>query len=844
MTSITRIRFDHLPPGEAFLGSRTPRLSWQITAPDDWRQSAAQVRIEQRGVAHVHPVPPDSQHLSWPAAPLESRAEGTVAVRVRGTDGTWSRWSAPAAFRAPLFTSGDWSARFIGPSVHHGPTAPAPRLRRTFTVGPELVRATLYVSALGAYDLTVNGEPSSDRVLAPGWTSYAHRLRYHGDDVTVLLREGENTIDAVLGNGWYRGRLTWHGRRDLYGDRLALLAQLELEYAGGRIERVVTDDSWSARLTTVVADDLYDGATVDHTTAESGPEPVAVVDASLDVLTPAQAPPIRVIRTVPAVEIRTTPSGRLVADFGQNLVGWVRLSVRGPYRGQRITVRHAEVLEHGELATRPLRSAKATDRYVLDGTENAPLEPPFTFHGFRYAEISGVAGLRPTDIEAVVISSDLARTGWFSCDDPMIEKLHENVVWGMRGNFIDVPVDCPQRDERLGWTGDIQVFGPTAMFLGDTAGLLSSWLRDLAADQHEDGTVPFVVPDVLPESREARAAWGDAATIVPWTIYQETGDESVLERQFASMTAWTDRIAELAGDDRLWTGSDQFGDWLDPTAPADDPAAAKADPDVVATAHLARSAWLCAEAARVLGRPEESRYRLLHEEVVAAFNAAWVTADGRIESDAQTVYALALRWNLFSDDRRRRGGGERLARLVHDAGYHMATGFVGTPLVLDALTDAGHAQLAHRLLQQTECPSWLYPVTMGATTIWERWDSLLPDGTVNPGEMTSFNHYALGAVADWLHRRVAGLAPAAPGWKRIEIAPLPGGGISRASASHLSPFGRIDVAWSLDDDVLALTARIPTGTTAQVRLPDGTAPVTLGPGHHTLIGHGTRQEAR
>ncbi|GAB3934598.1 hypothetical protein GCM10027614_07900 [Micromonospora vulcania] len=496
-------------------------------------------------------------------------------------------------------------------------------------------------------------------------------------------------------------------------------------------------------------------------------------------------------------------------------------------------VRHAEVLEDGELGVRPLRTARATDAYVLAGPEEVTLESELTFHGFRYAEVTGVPDLRAEDLEAVVIGSDLRRTGWFESSHPLLDRFHENVVWGMRGNFVDVPTDCPQRDERLGWTGDIQVFSPTASFLFDSAGLLTGWLADLAAEQQKDGSVPYVIPDVLRQPGPATAAWGDAATIVPWVLYQRFGDRGLLHRQLPSMRAWVDRMAALAGDDLLWAGGFQFGDWLDPTAPPEDPFRAKADPDVIATAHLARSAEIVARAAEVVGDDERAReYADLAERVRAAFAREYTTPGGRVLGDAPTTYALALQWALLPDERQRRRAGRRLADLVRIAGFRISTGFVGTPLMTDALTDAGEPELAYRLLLQTGCPSWLYPVTMGATTVWERWDSMLPDGTINPGEMTSFNHYALGAVADWLHRRVAGLAPAAPAYRRIEVRPLPNARLTRAAARHLTPYGEAAVAWERADGRLRLEVRVPVGATAVVHVPGDGEPVEVRHGRH------------
>jgi alpha-L-rhamnosidase len=400
---------------------------------------------------------------------------------------------------------------------------------------------------------------------------------------------------------------------------------------------------------------------------------------------------------------------------------------------------------------------------------------------------------------------------------------------------VDLPTDCPQRDERLGWTGDIQVFGPTATFLYDTTGLLRSWLADLSAEQLPDGSVPHVVPDI---NRNAlaftpAAAWGDAATFVPWTLYQRTGDLEILNRQLPSMRAWVNRVAALAGPDRLWSGGFQYGDWLDPSAPPEEASRAKADPDVVATAHFARSAWILAESARLVGREDvaESYWRLA-EEVRSAFVREYVTPSGRIFSDAQTVYALALEWDLLAEEHQRVEAGRRLADLVRTAGFRIATGFVGTPLVCDALTNTGHLDVAYRLLLQTACPSWLYPVTMGATTIWERWDSLRPDGSVNPGGMTSFNHYALGAVADWLHRTVAGLAPASPGYRSLVVRPRPTAELTHASARHQTPYGMASVAWERRDGRFRLDVHIPVGASADVSLPGAATSAAVRHGDH------------
>lgn len=832
-------RFEHHTGPVLGLGTDRPRLSWSIpTAESAYEQTSYEIELTRDGITERHRV--DSPHqilVSWPARPLASREAATVRVRV-AHEGSWSEWSEPAIAEAGLLEVADWTATFISPVGVGALHMPAPILSGSITIPGNIRSARLYTTAHGVYVATLNGRRVGTQVLAPGWTSYRTRLRYQTYDVTDLVHGGENTLEFLLGNGWYRGRLGFKGERALYGDRLALLAQLEITTTDGQVHVLATDGSWTARESEILADDLYDGQRTDLRRRDGERRPAAggveLIDGDLTRLVAPDGPPIRVTEVRPAQRLWTSPSGRRLVDFGQNVVGWVRLRVRGLAPGNEVTVRHAEVLEDDELGTRPLRTAEAKDTYLVAGDGEETLEPELTFHGFRYAEITGVADVDPADVEAVVIGSDLRRTGWFTSSHELLNRFHDNVVWSMRGNFVDVPTDCPQRDERLGWTGDLQVFAPTATFLFDTAGFLSSWLADLSTEQQSDGSLPFVVPDVLLDHSPAAAAWGDAATIVPWVLYQRTGDRGMLERQLPSMRAWVDKMTSLAGPDRLWSGGFQFGDWLDPTAPPDAPGDAKADTDVIATAHLAHSAEIVAEAARILHRLDEAeRYAALATEVREAFARAYVTPAGRILSDAQTVYALAIEWALLPREVQRVEAGRRLAELVRESGYRISTGFVGTPVVADALTSTGHADVAYRLLLQTECPSWLYPVTMGATTIWERWDSMLPDGSINPGEMTSFNHYALGAVADWLHRRIAGLAPAAPGYHEIVVQPHLSPALTSASARHLTPYGEASVAWRLADGIFHLESRVPVGSTARVHLPGGTNPQLVGHGDHS-----------
>ncbi|HET8843944.1 MAG TPA: family 78 glycoside hydrolase catalytic domain, partial [Ktedonobacteraceae bacterium] len=772
---------------------------------------------------------------------LHSREQLIIKVRVWGTNGMASAWSNLATVEAGLLYPDEWSAQFVTPTWEDDRTQaqPSPFLRYEFDVHPGLSRARLYITALGVYEARINGQVIGDQILAPGWTSYPSRLLYQTFDVTALLSQGRNALGAILGDGWYRGRLGFGGgQRNFYGDRLALLAQLEISYADGRIERIVTDQGWRATTGPLLSSDLYDGEIYDARLELSGwSRPgyndqdwssVHTLERDLTTLVAPSAPPVRCTEILAPSSLFTSPGGRTLVDFGQNLVGRLRLTVRGE-AGQRITLRHAEVLEHGELGVRPLRTAQATDVYILRGGHTEIWEPRFTFHGFRYVEVEGWPGeLQTSDIVAVVCHSDLERTGWFECSDPLLNRLHENVIWSMRGNFFSLPTDCPQRDERLGWTGDIQVFAPTASFLYDTAGFLASWLADLAAEQGKDGMVPYVIPNVLPERLPSdiggttlpAAAWGDAAVLVPWTLYQRYGDTGILETQFASMCAWVDLLAKITGEQLLWDQKFQFGDWLDPSAPADNPSAAQTDPAVVATAYFALSAHILSQAAEALGRATEAdHYQALAARVRDAFCAEYVTPTGRLLSDSETAYALALQFNLLQQPGQFQHAGEQLVKLVQKSGYHISTGFVGTPLICDALCTAGAYDVAYRLLLQREVPSWLYPVTMGATTIWERWDSMLPDGSINAGEMTSFNHYAFGAVADWLHRVVAGLAPATPGYCCLAIHPHPGGDLTYARATLRTPYGLASVFWTIEGGEFTLKAKIPPDTTASITLP-------------------------
>ncbi|WP_432194295.1 family 78 glycoside hydrolase catalytic domain [Streptomyces sp. bgisy027] len=843
-----------------------PRLSWslvsdrpdvlqhayeiQVSADQTFGEAASSGQVDS-GVVTDHP---------WPAEPLRSRAVRYWRVRVR-TDLGWTEWSELSRVEAALLGDRDWTARPVHVPSDRGRTSPGPvpLLRREVELPAEPVSARLYITSLGVHRTTINGRPVSEDLLEPGWTSYPNRLLYATYDVTDLLTVGRNAVSAAVGDGWYRGHLTWHKNRDVYGDTSALLAQLEVTLADGSTVTVGTDDQWRGGYGDLLAADLYDGCERDLRQEPHGWRLAGFDDrgweraATLPLpsgLALRAHPPVRVVQII-RPEYRTLPNGTIAVDAGENITGWLRLRADGP-AASTVTIRHAEVLDdEGRLLTSILRGARATDQYTLAG-DTADLEPEFTFHGFRYAEIDASPGVTIGQIEVVVVASDLRRIGEFHCSDERVNRLYDNVVRSQRGNFLAVPTDCPQRDERLGWTGDIMAFAPTACATFDSRSFLDSWLTDLGIEQRPDGAVPLVIPDVdlgdmppteLPFAGTA-AGWGDAATVVPAALFEAYGRRSALDRHYATMRAWVEFTADHLDDDGTWSGNAQLGDWLDPAAPPEHPERATTDPGYVATAFVAHSARLLAGAARELGRADDAeQYGALHRRTAEAAWRKW----GDHARTTQTGCALAIAFGI-APTTERTAVGEALAALVRANSGRIATGFLGTPFVLPALTSTGHTAEAYQLLLNTECPGWLYQVGRGATTMWERWDAIRPDGTIDTekaGTMLSFNHYAYGAVAAWLYRSVAGLRAAEPGYRTIEVAPRPGGTLTAASASIATPYGTACVSWSISGGTLTVNVDLPPGTTGRFLPPDGwrstQAAGGLGSGSHRLV---LRQDTR
>jgi alpha-L-rhamnosidase len=822
------------------MGVKEPRLSWKVQASKkNMIQSAYEIRISESSSI--------SDNIFWDSGKVNSSESNLVAyngpelestkryywqVRIWDEDQHESGWSPAAFWEMGILDPGEWIAKWIEPKQESAFNGPALTLRKDFTTEKKIVRARAYATAHGLYELHINGKKVGDAYFTPGWTNYKKRLQYQAYDITGLLKSGENTVGAMLGDGWFKGSIGWQDNWGYYGKNVALLCQLVLEYSDGSKDIITTDDTWKGTKDgPITLNSFYNGESYDARKEltgwdmpgydDSGWEDVNIADYGYDEIIASQSVPVKGIQEIKPVKIWNTPDGTLVADMGQNMVGWIKLKVEGP-AGTMVTIRHAEVLDkQGEFYTENLRAAEATLRYTLKGGGMEIYEPRFTFMGFRYVAVEGFPGdLMPDNITGVVIHSDMEPTGTFSCSNPLVNQLQHNIQWGQKGNFVDVPTDCPQRDERLGWTGDAQAFIRTAAYNMDVASFFTKWLKDVASDQSDSGAIPFVVPNVLGEV-QASAGWADVVTIAPWTIYQVFGDKRLLERQYPSMKKYVDFIRADAGRNYIWEGGSVFGDWLfyKPELVNWTEPDGHTDPDLIATAFYAYSTEILIKAAQELGKEEDVKtYKEVLERIKQAFNNNYVTPAGRTSSDSQTSYVLALMFDLLPDETKSQAV-NHLVENIRRRGNHLSTGFLGTPFICHVLSDNGHTDVAYDLLLQETFPSWLYPVKMGATTIWERWDGIKPDSTFQNKGMNSFNHYAYGAIGDWMYRVVAGLEIGSPGYKHIRIRPQPNARLDYAKATYESGYGKIESGWEIDNGILRLHVVVPPNTTAEITLP-------------------------
>ena len=860
-----RLRCAHLDNPLGIAPDRV-RFGWLLSG--DGLQQAYQVQVtrvhetpvhETRNGGGFHPDVPvswdsgqtssdDSADVPYAGPPLAPGGRYAWRVRVWDAAGTASAWSAPAAFEVEL-GPGDWAASWIGlgparedftpPSQPGRPDAvlsamrPAPHLRRSFTVAGPVAAARLHVTALGLYEARLNGHRVGDAYLTPGWTDYDKRVLYQSYDVTGQLREGENVLGAILGDGWYCGFVGFDAKRAgaHYGSAPELLAQLDITLADGSRQRVVTDEEWTGRSADIRHADLLMGERQDlrlavpgwdrvqqHGAGSSGWRPVLSRPLDGRVIAADPGVPVRVTAEITPVAVSRTEDGRYLIDFGQNLTGWLRIGADGP-AGAAVLVRHAEALDdEGRLYTDNLRTARQADEYVLNGGP-AVLEPHFTLHGFRYAEVSGYPGEPgPRDITARVVHSDIPATGEFGSSQEWLDRLFRNIDWGQRGNFISVPTDCPQRDERLGWLGDAQVFARTACYNRDVAAFFAKWLDDVAEAQLPSGAFSDIAPRLNFPGAGA-PAWGDAGVIVPWTVWKMYGDRALPARHFGAMTAWMDFI-ERGNPGYLRTRElgHSYNDWL---APGRD----DTPRELLATAYWAHDAALMAELAGVTGREEDAaRFRELRAKIGAAFADAFVSGDGRLASGTQTAYVLGLHLDLVPDELRAAAAGH-LVGAIAAAGGHLSTGFVGVGYLLPALSSTGHTEVAYRLLSQRTFPSWRYMIDRGATTIWERWDGWSAERGFQSAWMNSFNHYSLGSVGEWLYRYVLGIEQrhGSAGFCRLVLRPHPGGSLETASGSYQSVRGPVLAGWTRSGGRLTYRVELPANVRASVHVPSADA---------------------
>ena len=821
------------------LGTNAPRFSWKmISEKRGTVQTAYEIKLSadkdkstnwNTGKVNSN----QSVQVVYQGPVLKSNTRYNWQVRSWDQTGTPSAWSSPASFQTGLLAITDWSAQWIKIGFQEDTIQrPSQLFRTAFNLKKTVQSATAYITAHGMYEASINGQRVGDAYLTPGWTSYNKRIQYQAYDVSSLLTKGDNAIGVTIGNGWFRGNLAWSKNLNIYGKELALLMQVNIIYTDGSKETIGTNPNWKSNTGAIQSVEIYHGETYDARKEPMGWtkagysdkdwKAVVLANISMKEIVATENEPVKKQETFPALKIFTTPKGEQVVDFGQNLVGWVVIKARGK-AGDQITVSHAEVLDkYGNFYTENLRAAKCQNNYILKGSGEEVFEPHFTWQGFRYAKIEGYPGkLTAADISAVALYSAMPLTGNFESSHPLINQLQHNIQWGQNGNFLDVPTDCPQRDERLGWTGDAQAFSRTASFNRNVNSFFAKWLKDVAADQLPNGSVPFVIPNVLGANSAGATGWADVATIIPWNMYLAYGDKRILEEQYPSMKAWLGYM-QKESKNNLWNTGFHFGDWLF-YRPFDDNdgRSAVTDKYLIAQCFYAHTTQLLINAAKVLGKTEDlPAFEKLLANVKAAFLKEYVTPNGRLVSSTQTAYVLALNFDMLPENLRTQAA-DKLVENVKSYGNHLTTGFLGTPYLCEVLTRFGHTETAYQLLLQESYPSWLYPVKMGATTIWERWNGIRTDSSFEPASMNSFNHYAYGAIGDWMYRSVVGLDTYEDGvgYQHSKIQPHLGKGLSHASASLETYYGKLSSGWKINNGILEWNATIPSNTRTTVILP-------------------------
>ena len=815
----------------------TPRLSWIIESQERGvMQTAYEILVAstQRLLDQNHgdlwesgKVTTDqSNQVLYAGAPLGTRATCFWKVRVWDNHDHASNFSKPAMWRMGLLTKADWKLQWIG--LKADPSAdlrPSPYARKEFVAAKTVRRAFAYITARGMFIASINGNRVGKEFLSPEWSDYKKRIQYFTYDVTSQIRKGANCLGIIIGDGWYKGYVGFALKPNNYGDQTSALLQLHIEYSDGTEEIVGTDATWKGSYGPILSSDMLMGESYDARREMRGWDKPGFDDThwqSVDVFPPPEArlvplrtDPVRITQNLKPKKITEPVNGTFVIDFGQNFAGFCRLKVQGQ-AGMTVTLRHAEVLNpDGTIYTTNLRRAKATETYILHGGHEEVFQPHFTFHGFRYVEITGLSKKPQRDaILGYAINTDLPISGTFVCSDAMVNQLFSNILWSQRGNFISIPTDCPQRDERLGWMGDAQIFVRTASFNMDVASFMTKWMTDVEDSQSPQGAFKDTNPYIDGLGTDGAPGWGDAGVIIPWYIYRTYGDKSILEQHFDAMTKWM-RYLEEGNPNHIRKNrlNNNYGDWLSINA--------ETPKDLLATAFWAHDAWLMADMAKAIGKTSDERYyKSLFDSVRAAFQKTYIASDGQLEGKTQTGYVLALAFNLMPQNLRSRAA-ELLVKDIQDRENHLSTGFIGVKYLNPVLAESGNLDLAYRLLFNTTFPSWGYPITQGATTIWERWDGWTAEkGFQDPG-MNSFNHYSMGSVGEWLYRFVAGidLDPDVAGYKRFVVRPRPNEKLKNVRAEYRSIQGAIKVDWTQQEGKFTLKVTVPANTTSLVYVP-------------------------
>ncbi|MDO4623120.1 MAG: family 78 glycoside hydrolase catalytic domain [Eubacteriales bacterium] len=812
-----------------------PRFSWKLSSEkQNVMQQAYQIQVIGSGqMVWDTGIVESEQSVLVPYAGEALLPMTVYQVQVSVWDNYKEMGQCLGSFETGLMTEENFAGMWIThamPEEENG----CPVYSKVFTNNKKIRNARIYATALGVYEICVNGEKVSDVFFAPGWTSYHNRLQYQTYDVTEILQEAQsNEICILSANGWYKGELGFDARPNRYGNKTAVRAVLVIEYEDGTTETIGTDESWDVTVRELRYSEIYHGEQYDFSAEKRAyGKAVPLAEAvKIGRIIAQESEPVRITKRFAVKEKIITPKGELVFDFGQNMAGFVEV-VLPQLTGEKLVIRHAETLDKdGNFYTENLRTARCTDSYIYGADMvGCKVHPRFTFHGFRYICVEGAADADAAAFEACALHTDMKQSGTFTVDHPLINQLQSNIEWGQRSNFLDVPTDCPQRDERLGWTGDAQVFSGTASYNFQTANFFKKWLRDMAVETNAEWGVPHVVPNILGDQAGA-AAWSDAATIIPWNLYRIYGDVQLLEEEYPLMKAWVEYMRAHAGENGLWQNGFQYGDWLalDIESGSTDRTGGT-DKYLVANAYYAYSTNLLRKAAEELGYAEDAAaYASLYESILAAYNEEFVTKTGRLVSETQTACVLMLYFDLVKPEHRPRIL-ETLEKNIGAHHGHLTTGFVGTPYLCHCLSEEGLHSVANEIVLKEDFPSWLYAVKKGATTIWERWNSIQPDGSFDESGMNSLNHYAYGSIGSWFYEKVAGITPLAPGYKKISVAPKLTKGIMEYKAGYESVYGLIRSEMSCKDGKLSFTIEIPANTTAIITLPEKEESMEVGSG--------------